>query len=96
MDWITELTQHPGVVFGIILLVHLLVMEWSWLKSVMWLLVYHTVFLLRIAQEPDSAFGPELAADTRWLLVQTVGLIWLTGLLIWARVRASAEHPAQR
>lgn len=96
MDWITTLTEHHGVVFGIILLAHLLVMEWSWLKSVMWLLVYHTAFLVPIALNPEHAFGPELVADTRWLLLQTVGLIWLAGLLIWVRLRATAQLPVQR
>jgi hypothetical protein len=73
MDWITKLTEHPGVVFGSILLVHLLFMEWFWLKSVKWLLVYHMALLVRIALNPEHAFGLDLAAATRWLL-QTVGL----------------------
>lgn len=87
MDWITEFTQRPGVVFGIILLVHVTIMEWSWLKSVMWLLVYHTIFLLFIAHDPGRAFAPEQVADTRWLLAQTAVLIWLAGLLVWVHFR---------
>ena len=96
MDWIIALTEHPGVMSGIILLVHLVVMEWSWLKSIMWLLVYHTVFLVHIAQNPEHAFGPETAADTRWLLVQTAVLIWLAGILVWVRARAASRSAAQR
>lgn len=93
MDWFTQLTSHPGVVFAVILLMHVIVMDWSWLKSSVLLLIYHTVFLLAIAQNPDRAFGSELAADTRWLLVQTTVLIWLVALLTWARVRAIPQQP---
>lgn len=92
MDWITEFTQHPGVAFVTILLAHVTIMEWSWLKSVMWLLVYHTIFLLFIAYEPGRAFAPEQVADTRWLLVQMAVLIWLAGLLVSLHFRTELRN----
>lgn len=92
MDWFSGL----GATLVLIFFVHLTVMEWSLLKSSVVVLLYHTLFLPAIALDPERVFAPELATDTRWVLVQTAVFSWVVAGLIWARLRESSRIPERR